>query len=161
MYMNLIGLWSPEQKAVTKLKVSSRATSCAWTNDGQYFAVGLFNGIVSIRSKVRPSLSSCWCDSGFFKLSAILHTCMSSEPGSWWLQFNLFTLSDWRWEGEGGASEWSASVVTLLEPFQVRALPHLVLMYVNTSLPPHQHCVITALIVARVCVRVGGNKTKV
>ena len=37
---------------MTKFKVQSRATSCAWTNDGQYFAVGLFTGLVSIRNKV-------------------------------------------------------------------------------------------------------------
>ena len=47
-----LGLWSPEQKSVTKFKVPSRATSCAWTNDGQYFAVGIYSGIVSIRDKV-------------------------------------------------------------------------------------------------------------
>ena len=44
---------------MTKLKVSSRATCCARTNDGQYFAVGLFSGIISIRKKVSPSLSTC------------------------------------------------------------------------------------------------------
>lgn len=67
-----IGLWSQEQKSVTKLKVSSRAACCAWTNDGQYFAVGLFSGIISIRSKMgdekvrverpsgQPVWSLCW-----------------------------------------------------------------------------------------------------
>ena len=37
---------------MTKFKVQSRATSCDWTNDGQYFAVGHFSGLVSIRDKV-------------------------------------------------------------------------------------------------------------
>ncbi|ELU12491.1 hypothetical protein CAPTEDRAFT_164190 [Capitella teleta] len=45
------GLWSPEQKNVSKHKVPSRITSCAWTNDGQYLALGLFNGLISIRNK--------------------------------------------------------------------------------------------------------------
>ncbi|KAI0240368.1 intraflagellar transport 122 [Lamellibrachia satsuma] len=45
------GLWSPEQKSVAKHKVNSRVTCCCWTNDGQYLAVGLYNGIVSIRNK--------------------------------------------------------------------------------------------------------------
>ncbi|XP_059169667.1 intraflagellar transport protein 122 homolog [Physella acuta] len=45
------GLWSPEQKSVTKNKVSSRITCCSWTNDGQYLALGLYNGLVSIRNK--------------------------------------------------------------------------------------------------------------
>lgn len=44
--------WSAEQKAVQKHKVNSRINACSWTNDGQYLALGLGNGIVSIRNKV-------------------------------------------------------------------------------------------------------------
>ncbi|XP_053845455.1 intraflagellar transport protein 122 homolog isoform X2 [Vidua macroura] len=45
------GLWSPEQKSVSKHKTSCRITCCSWTNDGQYLALGMCNGIVSIRNK--------------------------------------------------------------------------------------------------------------
>ncbi|XP_023209528.1 intraflagellar transport protein 122 homolog [Centruroides sculpturatus] len=45
------GLWSPEQKSVTKHRVSSRITCCSWTNDGHHLALGLVNGYVSIRSR--------------------------------------------------------------------------------------------------------------
>ncbi|XP_076048143.1 intraflagellar transport protein Oseg1 [Oratosquilla oratoria] len=45
------GLWSPEQKSVQKHKSNSRIYCCSWTNDGQYIALGLANGIVSIRNK--------------------------------------------------------------------------------------------------------------
>ncbi|XP_075618651.1 intraflagellar transport protein 122 homolog isoform X1 [Balearica regulorum gibbericeps] len=45
------GLWSPEQKSVSKHKTSSKITCCSWTNDGQYLALGMFNGTVSIRNK--------------------------------------------------------------------------------------------------------------
>ncbi|XP_072569249.1 intraflagellar transport protein 122 homolog [Paramormyrops kingsleyae] len=45
------GLWSPEQKSVSKHKVSSKITCCGWTNDGQYLALGMVNGVVSIRNK--------------------------------------------------------------------------------------------------------------
>uniref|UniRef100_A0AAY4D3U5 Intraflagellar transport protein 122 homolog n=1 Tax=Denticeps clupeoides TaxID=299321 RepID=A0AAY4D3U5_9TELE len=45
------GLWSPEQKSVSKHKVSSKVTCCGWTNDGQYLALGMMNGVVSIRNK--------------------------------------------------------------------------------------------------------------
>jgi len=45
------GLWSPEQKSVAKHKMSTRITCCSWTNDGQYLALGLMNGNISIRSK--------------------------------------------------------------------------------------------------------------
>ena len=44
--------WSAEQKAVQKYKSSARINACAWTNDGQYLALGLGNGCVSIRNKV-------------------------------------------------------------------------------------------------------------
>jgi len=45
------GLWSPEQKSVQKIKMPSKVLSASWTNDGQYIALGMFNGTVSIRGK--------------------------------------------------------------------------------------------------------------
>ncbi|XP_064218153.1 intraflagellar transport protein 122 homolog isoform X5 [Aotus nancymaae] len=68
------GLWSPEQKSVSKDKSSSKIICCSWTNDGQYLALGLFNGIISIRNKngeekvkierpggsLSPIWSICW-----------------------------------------------------------------------------------------------------
>uniref|UniRef100_G1NCZ8 Intraflagellar transport protein 122 homolog n=1 Tax=Meleagris gallopavo TaxID=9103 RepID=G1NCZ8_MELGA len=45
------GLWSPEQKSVSKHKANSKITCCSWTNDGQYLALGMFNGVISIRNK--------------------------------------------------------------------------------------------------------------
>uniref|UniRef100_A0A1B6JCB8 Intraflagellar transport protein 122 homolog n=2 Tax=Proconiini TaxID=565685 RepID=A0A1B6JCB8_9HEMI len=42
--------WVAEQKAVQKHK-TSRVNACAWTNDGQYLALGLAAGVVSIRNK--------------------------------------------------------------------------------------------------------------
>lgn len=44
--------WAADQKAVQKHKVSARINSCSWTNDGQYLALGMGNGVVSIRNKV-------------------------------------------------------------------------------------------------------------
>ncbi|XP_068414767.1 intraflagellar transport protein 122 homolog isoform X2 [Eschrichtius robustus] len=68
------GLWSPEQKSVSKHKSSSKITCCSWTNDGQYLALGMFNGVISIRNKngeekvkierpggsLSPVWSICW-----------------------------------------------------------------------------------------------------
>lgn len=48
-----IAFWSAEQKAVQKHKSGGRVNCCAWTTDGQYFALGLATGYVSIRNKVR------------------------------------------------------------------------------------------------------------
>ncbi|XP_037909163.1 intraflagellar transport protein 122 homolog isoform X2 [Hermetia illucens] len=44
-------LWSAEQKAVQKYKISSKVNACAWTNDGQYLLLALSNGTISIRNK--------------------------------------------------------------------------------------------------------------
>ncbi|XP_017773799.1 PREDICTED: intraflagellar transport protein 122 homolog [Nicrophorus vespilloides] len=60
--------WSAEQKAVQKHKINSRINSCAWTNDGQYLALALGNGSISIRNKLgeekgrfeRPGNPSIW-----------------------------------------------------------------------------------------------------
>ena len=46
------GLWSPEQKSVQKYKVNAKVLCCAWTNDGQYIALGQQNGHVSVRDKL-------------------------------------------------------------------------------------------------------------
>ena len=46
------GLWSSELKSVSKHKVSSKVCSCSWTNDGQFFAIGMYNGVVTIWTKV-------------------------------------------------------------------------------------------------------------
>ncbi|RDD42914.1 Intraflagellar transport protein 122-like protein [Trichoplax sp. H2] len=63
------GLWSPEQKSVSKHRCNSRITCCGWTNDGQYLALGLHNGNISIRNKLgeekvkidRPNSPPVWC----------------------------------------------------------------------------------------------------
>lgn len=47
-----IAFWSAEQKAVQKHKSGGRVNCCAWTRDGQYLALGLAAGYVSIRNKV-------------------------------------------------------------------------------------------------------------
>ncbi|XP_001602472.1 intraflagellar transport protein 122 homolog [Nasonia vitripennis] len=46
-----IALWSAEQKAVQKHKSGGRVNCCSWTKDGQYMALGLAAGFVSIRNK--------------------------------------------------------------------------------------------------------------
>lgn len=44
------GLWSPENKSVPKFK-TGKVLCCSWTNDGQFIALGQFNGQVSVRDK--------------------------------------------------------------------------------------------------------------
>ncbi|ETV94469.1 hypothetical protein H310_11793 [Aphanomyces invadans] len=45
------GLWSPEQKSVAKHKVVSKILSASWSVDGEYLAMGMFNGQILIRDK--------------------------------------------------------------------------------------------------------------
>uniref|UniRef100_A0A8C6JR45 Intraflagellar transport protein 122 homolog n=1 Tax=Melopsittacus undulatus TaxID=13146 RepID=A0A8C6JR45_MELUD len=42
-------IWTSKLEGI--LKYTSKITCCSWTNDGQYLALGMFNGIVSIRNK--------------------------------------------------------------------------------------------------------------
>lgn len=41
-----------DQKSVVKTKISARPTCCSWKSDGQLLAIGLYNGVISIRNKV-------------------------------------------------------------------------------------------------------------
>ncbi|TMW65200.1 hypothetical protein Poli38472_009367 [Pythium oligandrum] len=45
------GLWAPEQKSVSKHKVVAKILSACWAKDGQYLALGLLNGLITIRDK--------------------------------------------------------------------------------------------------------------
>jgi len=45
------GLWSPEQKSVQKHKVPAKILCAAWTPDGQFLALGMLNGHVTVRDK--------------------------------------------------------------------------------------------------------------
>ncbi|NXT85018.1 IF122 protein, partial [Zapornia atra] len=92
------GLWSPEQKSVSKHKTSSKITCCSWTNDGQYLALGMFNGTVSIRNKngeekvkieraggaSSPIWSICWNPSRF--CCPITWFCSLNKFINKWLQ---------------------------------------------------------------------------
>ncbi len=45
------GLWTPDQKQVTKEKVPSRILCCAWCADGTLLALGMLSGLVSVRNQ--------------------------------------------------------------------------------------------------------------
>ncbi|KAK7605351.1 hypothetical protein V9T40_007209 [Parthenolecanium corni] len=44
--------WSLGQKSIQKFKINSRINCCSWNYDGQYLALGLANGNVSIRNSL-------------------------------------------------------------------------------------------------------------
>ncbi|XP_050423327.1 intraflagellar transport protein 122 homolog [Adelges cooleyi] len=46
------GLYQLEQKSFQKFKTSSRINACAWSKDGQLFALGFDNGNVSIQNQI-------------------------------------------------------------------------------------------------------------
>ncbi|CAH8509487.1 unnamed protein product [Heterobilharzia americana] len=47
----LSGFWTMDDKSVVKTKISARPTCCSWKSDGQYLAIGLYDGLISIRNK--------------------------------------------------------------------------------------------------------------
>uniref|UniRef100_A0A0M3INF2 Intraflagellar transport protein 122 homolog n=1 Tax=Ascaris lumbricoides TaxID=6252 RepID=A0A0M3INF2_ASCLU len=62
-------MWTQTEKSVSKQRTSSRCVSCAWNCDGQMYAVGMFDGSVSLRSATtgaevkkidRPSGEPVW-----------------------------------------------------------------------------------------------------
>ena len=72
------GLWSPEDKAVKKYKLTSKGLCCDWTSDGQYLAIGQQNGHVSIRDKKGNEKLRIECDEPIWCLSwAPLNTSSS------------------------------------------------------------------------------------
>lgn len=45
------GYWTVESKQVSKFPVKDKVCCAAWTNDGRYIALGLYNGTISIRDR--------------------------------------------------------------------------------------------------------------
>jgi intraflagellar transport protein 122 len=61
------GLWTPDQKQVTKEKVPSRIVSVSWSLDGTILALGMLNGMISIRNQQAEEIlkferkAPIWC----------------------------------------------------------------------------------------------------
>lgn len=49
--------WSADVKAVQKYRVTGRITCCAWSMNGHHLAIGLASGAVSLRDRVRFSIT--------------------------------------------------------------------------------------------------------
>jgi len=45
------GLYLPTEKSVAKYKVQSKILSASWSNDGQFLALGMFSGQITIRDR--------------------------------------------------------------------------------------------------------------
>jgi len=53
--VNDFGFYRPNKQKVDKTKVNSKINVCAWSKDGVHLALGLSNGIVTIRTQVKSS----------------------------------------------------------------------------------------------------------
>ena len=84
------GLWSGEQKSVQKHKVPSRVNCCSWTNDGQYLALGMSNGIVSIRGKLGDEKNRVERPGGFQSAIWALQWNPGTEEA-----YDVLCVTDW------------------------------------------------------------------
>ena len=62
------GLWTLDQRNVSKFEIPSKGLCADWSHDGQVLAIGLYNGTVIIRDKnegklteLQKSISPIWC----------------------------------------------------------------------------------------------------
>ncbi|KAH6577809.1 hypothetical protein BASA50_009124 [Batrachochytrium salamandrivorans] len=81
------GLWAPDIKAVNKTKVPSRILCSSWTLDGQHFALGLYSGNISIRSRIGEE--KIRIERG---ASPIWSLSWSPAPG---LELDILAVTDW------------------------------------------------------------------
>lgn len=65
--------WSTDVKAVQKYRVVGRITSCAWSSNGQFLALGLAVGAVSLRNKV------CFLAHLFLAQNRIRFSCVNEH----------------------------------------------------------------------------------
>ncbi|EDQ88458.1 uncharacterized protein MONBRDRAFT_26180 [Monosiga brevicollis MX1] len=91
--------WSADDKSVEKIRLNNtRICSCSWTNDGEYVALGLFNGNISIRNTkgvekvniARPNAGPAWTLQ--WNPSAALKTDVLAV-GDWDQKLNFYMLS--------------------------------------------------------------------
>nr|XP_032527265.1 intraflagellar transport protein 122 homolog isoform X2 [Danaus plexippus plexippus] len=71
--------WSADVKAVQKYRVAGRITSCAWAATGQYLAIGLASGIVSIRNKVGDEITRITRDAAVWAVAFYKNTLLVTD----------------------------------------------------------------------------------
>ncbi|CAK1554158.1 unnamed protein product [Leptosia nina] len=71
--------WSADVKAVQKVKVSGRITCCAWSPNGQYLAIGLASGLVSLRDKVGDEFQRIERESAVWALAFSKNTLLVTD----------------------------------------------------------------------------------
>ncbi|XP_045509536.1 intraflagellar transport protein 122 homolog [Colias croceus] len=71
--------WSADVKAVQKVKLSGRITSCAWSWNGQYLAIGLASGAVSMRDKIGEELQRIERDAAVWAVAFSKNTLLITD----------------------------------------------------------------------------------
>lgn len=81
--------WSAEVKAVQKYRVVGRITCCAWTPNGQFLAIGLASGHVSIRDKTGDETQRINRDAPIWAITFSGSTLLVSDWNDYLSFYNL------------------------------------------------------------------------
>ncbi|KAI1715469.1 intraflagellar transport protein like protein [Ditylenchus destructor] len=123
-------IWAQNEKNVSKQKVNSRCTCCAWSSDGQYYAIGFYDGTVSVRSAIgatptgeemnrieRPGKEPVW---------SLQFTLVSSSSG---VHGELLVVADWNqsvgfYSHDNGQVVYKTDKVLDYDPTTVHLFPN-------------------------------------
>jgi intraflagellar transport protein 122 len=89
--------------------VPSKILCASWTNDGQFLAVGMFNGLISIRDKTglekvtiqreAPVWSLCWNPSRDEPFELLAVGCWDQTLSFYQVQWRAASIAGgWRWD---------------------------------------------------------------
>lgn len=105
------GLWTPDQKQVTKEKVPSRILSASWSADGSLLALGMLSGVISIRNQQAQEVQKIERKAPVWCLQFIPDTSGYGAGGGNLKATSLLSIQQQQQGGQaaGGASNAAAS----------------------------------------------------
>lgn len=118
------GLWTPDQKQVTKEKVPSRILSASWSPDGSLLAIGMLNGMISLRNQQAQEVQRIERKAPIWCLQFIPDTSGYGASGGTLKPTSLLSLQQQGQgtPGQGGATPGAAAVSSAAETSDLLAV---------------------------------------